>query len=94
MTLRADDGTPLVAKEAIVLDTEGRPIVIPQEAHRTFGSAQIRTFKLKGWMVPLAVVAGMGLLTVGTVFIGALFAVFLGFWVASTVIKTVTRSLS
>jgi sensor histidine kinase YesM len=78
MALRADDGTILKAKEAIVLDQNGEPVSYPHESASSFQSQKstIRTIQLSSWLAPLLILAVGATLTLGTVFIGGLLLLF------------------
>lgn len=79
MALRADDGTILKPKEAIVLDQNGEPIAYPDESTSSNSSQKstIRTLQLSTWMAPLMILALGATLTLGTIFIGGLVLFFL-----------------
>jgi hypothetical protein len=71
MTLRAEDGTPLIPKEAIVLDEEGNTIATPHDETRRTNEGlnnKIRMFKLSGWLAPLLAIAIVTVLAMGTFF--------------------------
>ncbi len=93
MQLKADDGTPLEVKEAIVLDRDGEVIVeapIPDPDFQGSGGFSAgRTFQLSGWWVPVLVVVILLTLSLGAVFFGA----FLLIALLISVVKKVLRSL-
>jgi hypothetical protein len=79
MALRADDGTILKAKEAIVLNQDGEPISFPEDSAGSHQSTsnKIRTLQLSGWLAPLFILATGAALALGTVFVGGLLLLFL-----------------
>jgi hypothetical protein len=78
MALRADDGTLLDAKEAIVLDQEGNVVADPSYAEQVNSPHlnSFRVFKVGNWFLPLAVVAVMAAMIFGTVFVVLLSVIF------------------
>jgi hypothetical protein len=97
MQFTADDGTPLEVKEAAVIDSDGQVLKeSPEEPGWGSGRASssgwgggARVFRVSGWMMPVFVVLGLLILSLGAVF-------FVGFLLVAfgvTLLKKVLRSL-
>jgi hypothetical protein len=80
MTLRADDGTPLEAKEGIVLDQQGQPLTA--EARPQFGKVRSYSFSL-----PVPALIGAAIFIPVALAIGATF--FVGLILLLTVLMIV-----
>jgi hypothetical protein len=81
MALRADDGTLLQLKEAVVLDKNGEPIA---GDFSDFGgrassySSGVRFIQTQGWLSPILLVFSVIVaVSLGAVFLGVLCGVFL-----------------
>lgn len=65
MSLKADDGTPLEAKEGIVIDGEGRPIASPRPTVKSFSfSLPLPAIIGAAIAIPFAVAAGLAFFSV------------------------------
>lgn len=74
MSLQTDDGKILEAKEGVVLDSNDQLVMDPFQKKDEFKNhAHVKSFTISGWLAPLFLVgAVIGILTLGTFFVGAI----------------------
>ena len=98
MTLRADDGTFLEAKEGAILDKEGNTLLDRATGPNGNGSYQeydasasyksnIKLFKLSPWMIPLVAAGLVMAVALGTVVLGGIFCLFLAVWFLRSIFR-------
>ncbi|MFZ9595817.1 MAG: hypothetical protein ACO3A2_07025 [Bdellovibrionia bacterium] len=104
MALRADDGTLLEPKEAVVLDQDGNLLLDPAD-HESFarssssfqGFSKTRVFQVQGVWIPLLAVGLVVLFTLGSLVVGGALALGLSslfiLWTLKTLIRWVNHFL-
>lgn len=98
MPLKADDGTPLEVKEAIVLGPDKNESFTsasksPKNEAFRHRVNRVRLFQPSKLLAPLLLLAFGGLLTVGAIFIVIFITIILGLWLIRRLFKGLKSTL-